>query len=121
MIRRRVVSFLAFAASVGPAFAAPPPKEQAKIDQLIRFVEQQRNMKFLRNGMEHSSADAAKFLRGKMESMGENVATAHDFIERIASKSSTTGDPYQVSFADGRTIPVAQLLTDELKRIEHPR
>ncbi len=117
MFRR---SLLAVAASmlVVVTHAAPPPHEQSRIERLIRFVESQKDMKFIRNGSEYSCAEAAKFLRGKLESMGGEVTTAREFIERIASKSSMSGQPYHVKFADGRLIPAAQFLADELKRMD---
>ncbi|MEP7294793.1 MAG: DUF5329 family protein [Burkholderiales bacterium] len=122
MFRR---SFLAVAVAISmlavAAHAAPPPHEQGRIERLIRFVETQKNMKFIRNGSEYSCADAGKFLRGKLESMGAEVTTAREFIERIATKSSMSGQPYHVKFADGKLIPAAQFLAEELKRIEaHP-
>ena len=109
-----VMSLTAF----GAVAAAPPPHEQTRIERLIRFVESQKGMKFIRNGTEYECADAAKFLRGKLESMGKEVTTARDFIERIASKSSMSGKPYEVKFTDGRTMLASQFLGDELKRIE---
>jgi len=114
-------SFLVGAMSLtafGAVAAAPPPHEQTRIERLIRFVESQKGMKFIRNGTEYECADAAKFLRGKLESMGKEVTTARDFIERIASKSSMSGKPYEVKFTDGRTMLASQFLGDELKRIE---
>jgi hypothetical protein len=101
-----------------PVLCAPPPHELSRIEKLIQFVESQKDMKFIRNGTEYSCADAAKFLRGKMDAMGGEVRTARDFIERIASKSSLSGQPYQVRFADGKTMLAAQFLSDELKRLE---
>jgi hypothetical protein len=100
------------------ATAGPPPHEQTRIERLIAFVESQKNMKFIRNGTEYSCADAAKFLRGKMDSMGAEVNTAREFIERIASKSSMSGEPYQVKFADGKTMLASEFLSQELKRME---
>jgi hypothetical protein len=124
MLRRSfLAAFAALVAALGAqrTQAAPPAHELSRIERLIRFVETQKDMKFIRNGTEYSCADAAKFLRGKMEAMGGEVATARDFIERIATKSSMSGQPYQVKFADGKTIPAGQFLADELKRIEaHP-
>ena len=124
MVRRRllVIGSMALSglmlASAGSSAAAPPPHEQARIDKLIRHVETQKGMTFIRNGTEYSCVDAARFLRGKMESMGAEVTTAREFIERIATKSSMSGKPYQVRFNDGRLIPAAQFLGDELKRLE---
>ena len=100
------------------AGAAPPPHEQSRIERLIAFVESQKGMKFIRNGTEYDCDDAAKFLRGKLEAMGGEITTAREFIERIASKSSMSGQPYHVKLADGKLMPSAQFLGDELKRIE---
>ena len=100
------------------AGAAPPPHEMSRIERLIRYVEAQKDMKFIRNGSEYSCSDAGRFLRGKMEAMGAEVTTAREFIERIATKSSMSGRPYHVKFADGRMMPAADFLGEELKRIE---
>jgi hypothetical protein len=109
---------LGWMATAGIGAAAPPLQEQTRIDKLIRHVETQKGMRFIRNGTDYSCEDAAKFLRGKMESMGNEVTTARDFIDRIATKSSMSGKPYHVRFSDGRLIPAAQFLGDELKRLE---
>ena len=98
--------------------AAPPPHEQSRIERLIHFVETQKDMKFIRNGTEYTCAEAAKFLRGKLETMGSEVTTAREFIERIATKSSMSGKPYHVKFADGKTMLAAQFLSEELRRLE---
>ena len=107
------ISMLAMA-----AHAAPPAHEQSRIERLIHFVESQKDMKFVRNGSEYNCADAGKFLRGKLEAMGAEVTTAREFIERIASKSSMSGELYHVKFADGKLIPAAQFLGEELKRMD---
>ena len=113
-----VLSLGGLALGAGSSAAAPPPLEQQRIDKLIRHVEVQKGMKFIRNGTEYSCEEAARFLRGKMDSMGAEVTSARDFIERIASKSSMSGKPYHVRFNDGRLISSAQFLGDELKRLE---
>ena len=117
MIRRTLLASLTSFVALG-ALAAPPLHEQSRIDKLIRFVETQKDMKFIRNGTEYTCAEAAKFLRGKLETMGSEVTTAGEFIERIATKSSMSGKPYHVKFADGKLIPAAQFLAEELKRME---
>lgn len=97
---------------------AAPPVEQTRIERLIRFVETHKDMKFIRNGSEYSCEDAGQFLRGKLKAMGDDVTTARTFIERIASKSSMSGQPYQVKFSDGKTMLAANFLSEELNRIE---
>ena len=116
--RRGILVGIVSALCAPAAFAAPAAQEQSRIEHLIRFVENQKDMKFVRNGSEYSCADAARFLRGKLEAMGQEVTTAREFIERIASKSSTSGEPYHVKFADGRTMLASQFLGQELKRLE---
>ena len=111
-----VGSLAAFGAT--SARAAPPPQEQSRIERLIRVVELRTDMKFIRNGSEYDCSAAAKFLRGKLEAMGREVTSARDFIERIASKSSMSGEPYHVKFADGKTMLAGQFLSEELNRLE---
>jgi hypothetical protein len=105
-------------AGVVPAAQALPPAEQTRIDRLIRYVESRTDLQFVRNGSAYSSDDAAKFLRGKLDSMGEHVHTAQQFIEQIATRSSTSGQPYLVQHANGRHEPLAAFLSEELRRID---
>lgn len=118
MKQRRLVLALAFGAFAGWARAGVSAAEQARIDRLITFVESRNDMKFVRNGSDYSCEVAAKFMRRKMKAMGEHVTSAQQFIDQIASKSSTTGQPYMIRFADGRTMPSAQFLGEELKRMD---
>ena len=112
------LGLLALAASRGVLAEPPEAKEQTRIERLIKFVENQKGMKFVRNGTEYTCEEAGKFLRGKMDAMGGEVRTARQFIKRIASKSSMSGQPYQVKFADGKTLPAEAFLDEELNRIE---
>lgn len=117
MFRRGFVAGAVLLVALG-AVAAPPPQEQSRIERLIKMVEVRKDMKFIRNGTEYDCTDAARFLRGKLEAMGKEVTTAREFIERIASKSSMSGEPYHVKFADGRTMLASVFLNEELKRLE---
>lgn len=119
-MRRRAVLLAALLAAVH-AHAAPSAAEQARIQRLIAYVESQTTIRFVRNGTAYSSKDAATFLRRKFEKMGEHVSTAQQFVEQIASKSSTTGEAYQIRFQDGRQIPAARFLGEELKRMDDGR
>ena len=119
--RRRVVLQVALLAAAGLPVrvqAAPPPAEQQRIESLIRFVEGQPGIRFVRNGNAYTPTQAGKFLRGKLDSMGGDVQTARQFIDQIATKSSTSGKPYTVQLPDGRSVPSAQFLGDELARLE---
>jgi hypothetical protein len=120
MMRRRFVagSLVLLVMAALPLRAAPPAHEQSRIERLIRYVESQKAIKFIRNGTEYTAEDAGKFLRGKLEAMGSEVTTARQFIKRIASRSSMSGQPYQVRLADGQTVLAENFLEDELQRIE---
>lgn len=118
MNRRRALVLMALALAGSPARAAPSAIEAARIERLIQSVEAQHQAKFIRNGTAYSCQDAARFLRAKLDKMGEHVGTAGQFIDQIASRSSTSGQAYLIRFSDGRTIPAAQFLGDELKRID---
>jgi hypothetical protein len=117
-LRRRVFIGALGSLAAGLACAAPPPAERARIERLIAHVERQREATFVRNGTAHAPAEAARFLRAKLDKMGEHVASASQFVEQIASRSSTTGQPYLIRFADGRTQPLAEFLGDELRRMD---
>lgn len=122
MRRRRMIGLAGLAAFATGyatiAAAAPPAQEQSRIERLIRYVESQKAMKFIRNGSEYSAEDAGKFLRGKLEAMGSEVTTARQFIQRIASRSSMSGQPYHVRLADGTMQLAESFLEEELRRIE---
>jgi hypothetical protein len=105
MRRRDLLGLLALLAPIA-AQAVVSPAEQARIERLLRFVETQTEAKFVRNGTAYSGREAARFLRGKFEKMGEHVSTAQQFIA------------YLIRFADGRTVPVAQFLAAELARMD---
>jgi len=103
------------------AFAtAAPLTEQQKIDELIHRVEFLPGAQFIRNGSAHDGKAAADHLQMKRKYAGGKIKTANDFIECCATRSSLTGIPYQIRFADGRTEDAAVFLHDELKRIEAP-
>jgi len=105
----------------GVSWAAPDDMEQARIERLLRYVEVQKRATFLRNGKAYSCREAALFLRAKYAKMGEHVTTAAQFIEQIASRSSTTGEAYKMRLADGRTVTAAKALGDELVRMDRER
>jgi len=117
MRRRSLLLMSAFLAATAVR-AAPSPAERARIERLIQFVEAQKGIRFVRNGSAYSAKDAAKFLRGKFDKMGEHVSTAQQFIDQIGSRSSTSGEPYLIRFADGREVSAAKFLGEELQRMD---
>jgi hypothetical protein len=102
------------ASAASTARSELPAAERQKIEALIANVEKLEGAVFVRNGKDYPPASAAKFLRGKWRKHASQVLSAEDFIEIVATKSSTTGRVYLVRFADGREIPTASFLRAHL-------
>lgn len=92
--------------------------EEQKIEQLLKAVESLSDAVFLRNDKEYSAKEAAKHLRQKWAAASGEIKSATSFIDLVASKSSLTGESYQIRHADGRIILVRDFLREELERLD---
>jgi hypothetical protein len=100
---------------------AAQEKQQAAaqvIEALIVHVEQLKGAKFVRNDVAYDAKTAAQFLRGKWKSNTAQVKTAADFIDKIATASSTTGKAYTIRFQDGKEVQSGAYLHAELRKLE---
>ena len=78
------------------AVMARADQAETEINYLLDYVAAS-GCTFVRNGDAHDSADAADHLRMKYD-RGERYAdTAENFIDRLATESSWSGDPYTVT------------------------
>lgn len=111
------LAFLFLVVSV-QLFAQQPLTEAQKIDHLISFVRNLKGATFIRNGSEHTPAAAADHLQMKREKGGSRIKTAKDFIDKIATKSTVSGDLYLIRFANGKEFPSQMVLLNELKKLE---
>ena len=68
-----------------------PAAEERLIEALIARVAGMTDAAFIRNDRSYDAATAAEFLRRKWRRHAAEVRSAEDFIDRIASASSTTG------------------------------
>lgn len=115
---RRLVALLAIVASAVAAptiGAAPPSAARVETDYLVRFVERS-GCEFYRNGSVYDSVRAASHLRDKYAAVNVNgqITTAEAFIEKVASRSSFTGIPYEVRCPGHARVTTAQWLRDAL-------
>lgn len=97
------------------------PSEMDKINYLLNSVKRSK-LVFIRNGVEHNSSNAVRWLKRKLyhKRMRANpITSAQDFIERIATKSNTTGLPYQVMWSDGYVMNSEDILKFELNSLEY--
>lgn len=93
------------------------PSEADKIERLLEAVRKS-DLRFIRNGEEHTGPEAEAHLRRKLEYAAGEVRTAREFIDEIATRSSLTGEPYQVRLRDGRTVPAGLWFHEQLEAIE---
>ncbi|PKP08404.1 MAG: hypothetical protein CVU09_15770 [Bacteroidetes bacterium HGW-Bacteroidetes-4] len=95
-----------------------PLSEEEKIIYLIHCVEQLNNATFIRNGVSYDAKAAAAHLRLKREKAGKRIKSVDLFIEKVASQSSITGEPYQIVFSDGTRTNAKTFYQNCLKKIE---
>lgn len=98
------------------ALAEATPDQE--IQYLLEFVGTS-GCTFVRNGDQHDAADAADHLRLKYDRGRRHVDSAEQFIDRLATESSWTGDPYTVTCA-GKTQTSAQWLHSALAEYRQP-
>ena len=116
-ILRTALLALLFGAVAALAQATPSASEQKLIDTLILRVSNMKTMTFMRNGDEHSAADAAKHMKAKFDHFKDEIVTAEDFIDRCASRSEMTGKPYQVKLQNGAVKDAQEFLNAELRTL----
>ena len=125
-ISKRLTGSLTFAIALLVTFVAVscvhgqnlPAAENQKIEALIKQVGDLNDAKFVRNGSVYEPAIAARFLRGKWDANKTEAKTARDFIDKVATKSRTSGKLYLIRFNDGKEIPSREFLLAELEKLE---
>lgn len=112
-----LLSLVLQAGTVLPARAAPDARAQQEIAALLNFVGQS-HCSFIRNGKSYGGEQAQGHLADKFHYLlrRDQVNTAEEFIDRAATQSSLSGQPYQV-ICDGRQQTSATWLREELQRI----
>ncbi|GAB2867064.1 YfeK family protein [Pseudoduganella ginsengisoli] len=106
----------AFSAAANATPTAAPVR--AEIDALLNKL-QSSGCQFNRNGSWYSGAEAKSHLLRKLEYFEDkgSVKNTEQFIELAASKSSSSGKPYQVKCGNAAAMPSQQWLNAELSAI----
>jgi len=99
------------------ARAEPPTRMQIEVNFLLGYIEGS-GCEFYRNGTWHDSKTAQAHLRDKYKYLvaKDLINTTEDFIKKAATKSSFSGQPYEVRCNGGATVTSNQWLRDELAR-----
>lgn len=104
---------------IGTAWGAPTPAPiRAEIDGLIRELRQGQ-CRLQRNGSWHNVDEAEKLLKHKLQAIEDKgtLRSTEEFIEQAATRSSTTGQPYQVQCGKEALQPSGTWLTTALHRV----
>lgn len=94
--------------------ATPGARADAEIRHLIDFVAAS-GCSFVRNGDPHEPKAAAEHLLMKYGKAKSRVDTAEDFIDKVASRSYLTGNPYSVRCPGKPEITTRAWLEGELR------
>jgi len=113
----------ALAALAAFAFTAPShaaglqPAVQIEIDHLFAYLADSA-CRFNRNGTWYPAREAKDHLKKKLEYLVRKglVSTTESFIERAASKSSASGEPYLVECPGASAVQSGPWFTSELLR-----
>ena len=121
-IARPLLLALAWAAPFSApmaASAAPAVNLQREVSHLLGFIASS-GCSFNRNGNWSDSAKAEAHVRTKYDYLARNdeIASAGDFIEKAASKSSLTGSAYQVKCGGNPPVASRAWLSEELARYQ---
>ena len=106
-----MLAVLLLAANVAAADKADT--DETEIQYLLNAIGTS-GCAFVRNGTEHPSLEAQDHLAMKYRRGKRYAKTAEQFIERLASKSSWTGKPYQVVCPDEPAVDSGVWLTKQL-------
>jgi hypothetical protein len=90
---------------------------QIEVNFLLGYIEGSE-CEFYRNGIWHDPKAARRHLNDKylyLKARGL-IGSAEDFIEKAATKSSLSGEPYQVRCNGGAAVATREWLLDELVR-----
>ncbi|WP_363797311.1 DUF5329 domain-containing protein [Lysobacter firmicutimachus] len=100
------------------AQAAPSAQAEREIEQLIQALGRS-GCQFERNGSWHDAAQAQAHLRKKLAYLRKRdlADTAEAFIDRAASRSSLSGQPYRVRCGQAAPVSSASWLRGKLVQL----
>ncbi len=84
-----------------------PDQQSENIESAIQFLLKHvadSGLTFIRNSERHDAPDAAEHMTSKYEHFRDKIKTPEDFIQRCASKSLLSGNPYLVVLENGEKV-----------------
>jgi hypothetical protein len=95
--------------------AAPGADVQAEVGFLLQYIEES-GCEFYRNGTWYDGRQARAHLSAKYQYLAgrDQISTTVEFIERVATRSSLTGIPYQIRCQGSAPMGSNQWLSDAI-------
>ena len=104
------------------AQAATSAPSQSEINSLLQAL-QTSGCQFNRNGSWYTAAEARDHMSRKVEYIENHggFKSTETFIELVATKSSMSGQAYQVRCGQAPAMPSAQWMAQTLKNLRRPK
>lgn len=119
MDMKKFITFVLLCSSAVFAFGAElSASSKAEIDSLLTALESSQ-CQFYRNGSWYSASEARAHLKQKYDYLvnASQIANAEEFISAAATKSSMSGEPYQVGCPGQTPQASAVWIGNELQRL----
>jgi len=87
---------------------------EEEVEHLLQYIDAS-GCSFIRNGKVYNSSDALAHIRKKYAYIKSRIKTSEQFIKYAATKSSISGQAYQV-ICNHNEMPTAEWLMQELSR-----
>ncbi len=116
-MKDRALLLLALA---GLLCAIPLRAASPEVEALLTFIGTS-DCDFTRNGITHSATEAEAHLRRKYAYAEDQIDSAEAFIDRLATRSSISRQPYTVTCAGGPSRASADWLHEQLRTLRAQR
>ena len=116
-MKRLILAALLGCSTLLPA-APPPAAVHAEIDALLQALAKS-DCEFYRNGSWYPGSRAASHLQRKLDYFERKglISDAASFIDAAATRSSMSGEAYQVRCPGQAAEPSAEWLNDKLEQV----
>lgn len=85
-----------------------------EIRWLLDDLQKREDVVMIRNGKEYAAETGAGHLRGKYQHVASKITSTEQFIDEVASKSSMSGEAYEMKYPDGRTMTTNDYFRERL-------
>lgn len=93
-------------------------QDECLCQALMNDLQLEKELRFIRNGERYNSTEAANHLRRKFDYAKDRLNSVTDFIDKLASASWFSGEPYMVVLPGGRQLKARDYLISRLEVVK---